>query len=82
MFTKSSSIKSFMKANNVTTAQLVRNPKTGKKFVTFGDIKARVNDEIKELSENLQVCWFTPEDGDPSWMVTKASNNVVDTLSL
>ena len=83
MFTKQQSLRDFMKSNNVLTAQIVRNPKTGKRFCTFGEIKTRISENVDKLSADLQVCWFTPEGADPSWIVCKSSDvNVEDTFEL
>lgn len=83
MFSKQQSLRSFMKANDVTTAQIIRNPNTGKRFVTFGEITARIGENVEKLSADLQVCWFTPEDGDASWIVCKKSDvNVEDTFEI
>lgn len=83
MFTKQQSIRDFMRDNDVTTAQIVRNPKTGKRFCTFGEIKTRIGESVERLSADLQVCWFTPKDGDASWMVCERSDaNVEDTFEI
>lgn len=67
----------------LSTIELIENPKTGKLFGK--DSKGntyRISEKVEKLDNNLAVSWFTPEDGDASYMIHPAGqSNVVDAIS-
>ena len=75
-------IKEFMKSNGYKTAELIRNPNTNKRFVSFneGEFKSRVSEKVEQLS-NSYVSYF---EDTQDWCVvsTKKTENVLDSLSL
>jgi hypothetical protein len=72
-FTKTQSINKFANANGLSSIEILKNPKTGKLFgATDTGITLRIANDIKELSDELVVSWFTPEDGEASWMLHRA----------
>jgi hypothetical protein len=89
-FEKTQTVISHMKSNGLTTMRVVHNTKTDKLF--GADSKSgtyRLSDKVtkidKENIHGLSVSWFTPEDGDASWMIhpTGVSNaNTVSEFSL
>ena len=89
-FTQTQTLIDFMKSNGLTTIRVVDNKKTGKLF--GADSKSntyRLSDKVTKIDASnagsLSVSWFTPEDGDSSWMIhpTGVSNaNTVSSFSL
>jgi len=89
-FEKTQNLISFMKSNGLTTIRVVDNKKTGKLF--GADSKSntyRLSDKVSKIDKEnifgLSVSWFTPTDGDASWMIhpTGVSNaNTVSEFSL
>ena len=72
-FTKTQSINKFATATGLSSIEILKNPKTGKLFgATDTGITLRIANDIKELSDELVVSWFTPEDGEASWMLHRA----------
>jgi hypothetical protein len=83
-FTKTQSINTFATNNGLTKIDILKNPKTGKLFgSTNTGITFRIAENVTSLSEDLVVSWFSPEDGDPSWMLHKpgVGAEVVSSLS-
>lgn len=78
LFSKTQTLEQFAIANGINSVELKLNDKTGKRFADFGKgITARVSEKVSdELDGDLSVSWFSPEDGDSSWMLhpTGASN--------
>ena len=71
-FTKTQSINKFANANGLSSIEILKNPKTGKLFgSTDTGITFRIAKDITALSDDLSVSWFTPEDGEASWMLHK-----------
>jgi hypothetical protein len=84
-FEKTVGIVNFMQANGINTINLNANPATGKRLVTTdAGITARVSDKVEKLSAALSVSWFTPEDGEASWMVhpTGSGLDTLDSFSI
>jgi len=70
-FTKTQSIGQFMNAMNLSSIELLEREKDGitTRFIPLGnDEYARVSNKLTALSGETQVSWFTPDDGEPSWM--------------
>jgi hypothetical protein len=85
MFSKTKSIVDFIKSNGGYTMDLVRNPHTQKRFFTLPgtSVQGRVSEKVGGLSANLSVSWFTPDEGEPSWLVHPTSrDNVIDSFSI
>jgi len=83
-FTRTQSINGFAMSNGLTKIDILKNPKTGKLFgSTNTGITFRIAENVTNLSEDLVVSWFNPEDGEPSWMIHKAGvgAEVVSSLS-
>jgi hypothetical protein len=82
-FEKTISISAHAENNGLTSMELIENPKTGKLFGK--DSKGntyRVSEKIAELDGTEAVSWFTPDDGDASYMIHPAGqSNVVSVLS-
>ena len=84
-FENTMSIMQYAQEQGLTGIDLIKNPKTGKLFGK--DSKGntyRVSNKITELTMDLSVSTFTPEDGDTSLMIHPTgsnSANVVSTLS-
>jgi hypothetical protein len=85
-FTKTQPLVDFLLSLGANTIELVRNPKTGKRFFTVpaADTSGRVSEKVEKLSSDLSVSWVIPEDGEPSYMVhpTGNSGNVEDSFSI
>ena len=82
VFTETMTLDQFGAKNNLVGVDLINNPKTGKVFAKFSNGEtARLANDVKDLKGDLSVSYFTPEDGDASWMIhrTGASANVVAT---
>jgi len=83
-FENTTSIANYATQNKLTGIDLVKNPKTGKLFaVDSKGTTYRVSEKVQELTMDLQISWFTPEEGDPSFMIHPAGApaNVVSKLS-
>jgi len=87
-FSKTVDIATFASTNGITNLDLVKNPNTGKLFVsTNTGLTMRVSAKItsaSELNGTLQVSWFAPEGGEPSWLLHpkgESGQNVVGSLS-
>lgn len=83
-FSKTQNIAAYAAANGVTKFDILKNPKNGNLFAV--DSKGntlRLAKDITELSNELAISWFTPEDGDASWMIHRQGSGaeVVSTLS-
>ena len=83
-FTKTISISAFAENNNIQDLSILKNPKTGSNFLV--DDKGntyRIAKDISALTADLQVSWFSPEDGEASFMLHKkgAGAEVVSTMS-
>lgn len=82
-FEKTISITAYAEANGLSSMELIENPKNGKIFAK--DSKGctyRVSDKVTELSGDLAISWFTPEDGEASYMIhPQGQSNVVSTLN-
>jgi hypothetical protein len=83
-FTKTVSINSFAEANGIEELVILKNPKTGSNFLV--DDKGntyRMGKDITELSTDLMMSWFVPEDGEPSYMLHRKGQGaeVVSKLS-
>ena len=89
-FEKTNSLISHMKSNGLKTIRVVDNKKTGKLFGADSRSNTyRLSDKVTKIDKDnvhgLSVSWFTPEDGDASWMIhpTGVSNaNTVSEFSL
>ncbi len=83
VFTKTTSISNFASQNGITGIDLIKNPNTGKIFgKASNDTTFRVSDKVSVLSMDLQVSWFTPENGEPSWLIhPEGQENKVSSLS-
>ena len=89
-FEKTNSLISHMKSNGLSTIRVVDNKKTGKLFGADSRSNTyRLSDKVTKIDKDnvhgLSVSWFTPEDGDASWMIhpTGVSNaNTVSEFSL
>ena len=83
-FSKTQNISAFAAAQGITKLDILKNPKTGSLFAV--DSKGntlRIAKDITALTAELSVSWFSPEDGDASYMIHKAGvgAEVVSTLS-
>ena len=84
MFSKTKSLAQFAKENNITSVELIRNPNNDKRFINCSDgTTMRLSEKVdNDLSGDLSVSWFTPEDGDPSWMLhPTGTSNVLAKLT-
>jgi hypothetical protein len=84
MFTKTQSLQAFANANGITKFDLVKNPNTGKRFVTTNTgLNMRISEKVSsELDGDYSISWFAPEDGEASWMLHPTGvSNVLGTLS-
>ena len=87
-FSKTVDIATFASANGITKLELIKNPNTGKLFVsTNTGITMRVSAKITseaDLNATLQVSWFAPDGGDASWLLHpkgESGQNVVGSMS-
>lgn len=87
-FSKTVSVAQFAGANGINKLDLVKNPNTGKLFIsTNTGLTMRVSAKIQspaDLTADLVVSWFTPDDGEASYMLHpqgEAGQNVVASLS-
>jgi len=68
-FTKTTSITAFCQANNISKIEILLNAKTGKRFIaTDNGMSMRVAEKLTKLDAKTQISWFTPEEGEPSYM--------------
>jgi hypothetical protein len=84
-FSKTLPLVDFIVSQGASKLDIIRNPKTGKRFFTVPgtDVSGRVADKVEKLSAELSVSWFTPEEGEPSYMVhTTGTANVEDSFAL
>ena len=83
-FTKTVSVSAFAAANGIQDLAILKNPKTGSNFLVddLGNTY-RIAKDITALSTDLMVSWFTPEDGEASYMLHKkgAGAEVVSKMS-
>ena len=71
VFSETQNLLDFFNANSFSKVALMDNAEKGTKFISFdsGKLTARVANNVEELSWDLSISMFTPEDGDPSLMV-------------
>lgn len=82
-FTKTQSINKFASVNGLSSIEILKNPKTGKLFgATDTGITLRIANDITALSDELVVSWFSPEDGEASWMLHKAGQGAEKVSSM
>ena len=85
IFSKTLPMVDFIVSQGASKLEILRNPKTGKRsFLMPGtDVTGRIADKVEKLSAELSVSWFTPEDGEPSYMLhTTSSTNIEDSFSI
>ena len=81
-FEKTTDLVPFMKANGLSRAEIKRNPATGKRFVlTDTDLSMRVAEKVVDVTADLAVSWFAPEDAEPSWLLHTKGDSPLETLS-
>ena len=75
-------IQEFMRAEGLTSADLVKNPHTGKRFVSFngGKIKTRVSDKVTKL--NTSYVSFFEDTNDYCVVSTQHTANTEDSFTL
>ena len=72
-FTKTQGISTFANGQGVSKIDILKNPKTGKLFgVTDSGLTFRIAKDVSNLTDDLNVSWFSPEDGEASWMIHRA----------
>lgn len=84
MFSKTKTLTQFAKDNNITSVELIRNPNNDKRFIVCSDgTTMRLSEKVDDdLSGDLSVSWFAPEDGDASWMIhPTGTSNVLAKLT-
>ncbi|GAF95158.1 unnamed protein product [marine sediment metagenome] len=84
-FSKTLPLVDFIVSKGASSLDIIRNPKTGKRFFTVPgtDVSGRVAEKVEKLSSELSVSWFTPEEGEPSYMVhTRGTDNREDSFSV
>jgi hypothetical protein len=83
VFTKTQSIGVFAQMNGIGKIDLVTNPHNGKTFgVSDTGVTFRVSNDVDKLTADLSVSWFTPNDGDASWMIhPTGQSNVQSSMS-
>jgi hypothetical protein len=84
MFSKTQTLQAFAYANGISSIELINNPNNDKRFVkTNTGVTMRVSDKVSnDLDGSYSVSWFTPEDGDASWMLhPTGTSNVLASLS-
>lgn len=84
MFSKTQSLQAFANANGITKFDLVKNPNTGKRFVTTNTgLTMRISEKVSsELDGEYSISWFAPEDGEASYMLHPTGvSNVLGTLT-
>jgi len=82
-FSKTQGINAFASNNNISKIDILKNPKTGKLFgvLSNGDT-VRLGKDISALTEDLSVSWFSPEDGEASWMIHKTGSGAETVSSM
>ena len=82
-FQNTQSIAQYATQNGLTNIELIKNPNTGKLFAKDSKgVTYRVSEKVSKLTMDLQVSYFTPEDGEASLMIHPAGQtNVVSALS-
>ena len=82
-FSKTQNIGVFAQMNGINKIDIVTNPHTGKNFgVSETGLTFRVSEKVEALTRDLSVSYFTPADGDPSWMIhPTGESNVQSTLA-
>lgn len=82
-FSKTQNIGVFAQMNGINKIDIVTNPHTGKNFgVSDTGMTFRVSEKVEALTRDLSVSYFTPADGDPSWMIhPTGESNVQSTLA-
>jgi hypothetical protein len=82
-FSKTQSIGVFAQMNGINKIDLVENPHTGKIFgVSDTGLTFRVSEKVDTLTRDLSISYFTPADGEPSWMIhPTGESNVQSTLA-
>lgn len=74
-FEKTQSISAFATANKISNLTLMVNKESKKRSILAEKADGspnefyRVSDKVTALNADLQISWFTGEDGDPSWMI-------------
>ena len=83
VFSDQLDIDSFLRSKGSATIDLVKNPKPQKVFfATNNGITGRVSNKVSAIDGTLFVSMFTPEEGEPSWMLhTSDKSNVVSSYS-
>ena len=83
-FSKTISISAFAEKQGISELNILKNPKTGSNFLVddLGNTY-RVAKDINKLSADLMISWFSPEDGEASYMLHKqgAGAEVVSKMS-
>ncbi len=68
-FEQTRNIMSIINSENI-SFDIILNQNTGKRFGKDSNGRTyRLSDKVKELTPDLSVSWFTPEVGEPSWMI-------------
>jgi hypothetical protein len=82
-FSKTQNIGVFAQMNGINKLDLVENPHTGKIFgVSDTGLTFRVSEKVNALSRDLSISYFTPADGEASWMIhPTGESNVQSTLA-
>ena len=82
-FSKTMSIGVFAQTHGINKIDLVVNPHTNKTFaVADNGTTFRVSEKVEALTRDLSVSWFTPADGEPSWLLhPTGESNVQSTLT-
>jgi len=80
-FEQTRNIMSIINSENI-SFDIILNENTGKLFGKDTNGRTyRLSDKVTVLAEDLAVSWFTPEEGEPSWMIhPQGKANVVSTL--
>jgi len=80
-FEQTRNIMSIINAENI-SFDIIFNQATGKHFGKDTNGRTyRLSDKVKALTADLSVSWFTPEDGEASWMIhPQGQANVISTL--
>jgi hypothetical protein len=84
-FSKTLPLVDFIVSKGASKLDIIRNPKTGKRFFTVPgtDVSGRVAEKVEKLSAELSVSWFAPEEGEPSYMLhTQGTDNREDSFSV
>jgi hypothetical protein len=78
-------IADFLRDQGASKMQIIRSPKTGKRFfaVPGTSVTGAISDKVESLSLELTVSEVTSENGETFFLVSKPSdNNMLDELSL